>query len=77
MLDWNDRSSWVLLDRSSWVSFNRSLWVWVLPDRSLGDTLTDRCLWIEAREIGIEMIQKIDSEREIGIEMIGARELGS
>ena len=32
-------------------------------------------LWIGAREIGIEMIQKIDSEREIGIEMIGAREL--
>ena len=32
-------------------------------------------MWIGAREIGIEMIQKIDSEREIGIEMIGAREL--
>ena len=32
------------------------------------------CL-IGAREIGIEMIQKIDSKREIGIEMIGAREL--
>ena len=32
-------------------------------------------MWIGAREIGIEMIQKIDSEREIDIEMIGAREL--
>ena len=33
-----------------------------MPDRSWGDRY-------------IEMIQKIDSEREIGIEMIGAREL--
>ena len=38
---------------------------------------SDQCLWIGAREIGIEMIQKIDLEREIGIEMIGARELRS
>ena len=34
------------------------------------------CL-IGAKEIDIEMIQKIDSKREIGIEMVGARELGS
>ena len=27
VLDWNDQSSWVLLDRSSWV--------WVLPNQSL------------------------------------------
>ena len=41
-----------------------------MPDRSCGSEL-----WIGAREIGIEMIQKIDLEREIDIEMIGAREL--
>ena len=51
MLDWNDRSSWVSPDWSSWVSRNQSSWVWVLLDRSKGDTLTDRCWWIEAREI--------------------------
>ena len=50
MLDWNDRSSWVLLDRSSWVSLDRSSWVWVLPNRSWGDLESNRCLWIRARE---------------------------
>ena len=40
-------------------------------DRSCGSEL-----WIGVREIGIEVIRKIDSERKIGIEMIGARELG-
>ena len=34
VLDWNDRSSWVLPDQSSWVSLDRSSWVWVLLDRS-------------------------------------------
>ena len=43
-----------------------------MPDQSCESEL-----WIGAREIGIEMIQKIDLEREIGIEMIGAREIGA
>ena len=54
----------------------RCLWIGAREISIRSDLVgSDRCLWIGAREIGIEMIQKIDSEREIGIEMIGAREL--
>ena len=58
-------------DWSSWVSLGRSSWVWVLIGaRSYGSVL----LWIDAcdRSCGSELWI---GAREIGIEMIGAREL--
>ena len=65
----------------------------VLPDWSQGDTLTDRCLWIGAREILVRSdlvgsnrclwigVREIDAcligAREIDACLIGAREIGA